>query len=56
MSTHNICFRGEIRKISAFFWKKKALYLLLCEAQLKMSYLHVSLDLNPVCPDKNPLL
>ena len=24
MSTHNICFRGEIRKISAFFrWKKR---------------------------------
>ena len=24
MSTHNICFRGEIRKISAFFRMKKA--------------------------------
>ena len=30
MSTHNICFRGEIRKISAFLDEKKAPYLLLC--------------------------
>ena len=30
MSTHNVCFRGEIRKISAFFDEKKAPYLLLC--------------------------
>ena len=30
MSTHNICFRGEVRKISAFFRMKKAPYLLLC--------------------------
>ena len=30
MSTHNICFRREIRKISAFFQMKKAPYLLLC--------------------------
>ena len=29
MSTHNICFGEEIRKISAFFQKKKASYLLL---------------------------
>ena len=28
---HNTCFRGEIRKISAFFRMKKAPYLLLCE-------------------------
>ena len=25
MSTHNICFHGEIRKISAFFRRKKRL-------------------------------
>ena len=25
MSTHNICFHGEIRKISAFFQMKKVL-------------------------------
>ena len=30
MSTHNICFHGEIKKISAFFRMKKAPYLLLC--------------------------
>ena len=24
MGTHNICFCGEIRKISAFFWLKKS--------------------------------
>ena len=30
MSTHNICFCGEIRKISAFFGLKKVPYLLLC--------------------------
>ena len=35
MSTHNICFRGEIRKISAFFGRKKVPYLLLC---LKIMY------------------
>ena len=29
MSTYNICFRGEIRKISAFFGWKKVPYLLL---------------------------
>ena len=29
MSTHNICFRSEIRKISAFLDEKKAPYLLL---------------------------
>ena len=23
MSTHNICFQGRIRKISALFWMKK---------------------------------
>ena len=31
MSTHIICFRGEIRKLSAFFDEKKAPYLLLCD-------------------------
>ena len=30
MSTHNICFCREIRKISAFFQMRKAPYLLLC--------------------------
>ena len=32
MSTHNICFRGEIRKISDTLWlKKKTSYLKLCK-------------------------
>ena len=40
MSPHNICFHGEIRKISAFFRrKKKTPYLLLCEMS------------NPICMD-----
>ena len=30
MSTHNVCFRREIRKISAFFKMKNVPYLLLC--------------------------
>ena len=30
MSTHNICFRREIRKISVIFCLKKAPYLDLC--------------------------
>ena len=30
MSTHNICFCLEIRKISAFFLMKNVPYLLLC--------------------------
>ena len=39
MSPHNICFHGEIRKISAFFQTKKTPYLLLCEMS------------NPICMD-----
>ena len=38
MSTHNICFRGEIRKISAFFrWKKR---LICCYGVLEKGSLH----------------
>ena len=29
MSTHNICFRGEIKRYQ-HFWMKKAPYMLLC--------------------------
>ena len=36
MSTHNICFREEIRKISAFFgWKKR---LICCYVKHTMAY------------------
>ena len=32
MSTHNICFHGEIRKMLKLFgWKKKGSYLMLYE-------------------------
>ena len=30
MSTHNICFHGEIRKISAFSDEKNALSVAMC--------------------------
>ena len=30
MSTHNICFNGEITKDISIFWMKKTPYLLLC--------------------------
>ena len=32
---HNICFCGEIRKISAFFERKKVPYLLLCNSAFR---------------------
>ena len=35
MSTHNMCFHAEIRKISVLFVRKKALYLVL-HVQLRL--------------------
>ena len=39
MRTHNICFRGEIRKISAFFRMKKVPCLLLCPYFIEVYFL-----------------
>ena len=59
MSTHNICFRGEIRKISAFFQMKKAPYLLLWVNKIGpdlrlhsvASDLFLNCLLRPCCPN-----
>ena len=38
MSTHNICFRQEIRKISAFFGCEKQMF------KLAIAFLHMQLN------------
>ena len=45
MSTHNICFRGEIRKISAFFGKKSALSVATINGNEKVSIVHYSMQM-----------
>ena len=41
MSTHNICFRGEVRKISVFFWLKKKKSILSGTMSSALSYVTV---------------
>ena len=38
MSTHNICFRGDISKILIPFWLKKVPYQELCISYNKVAY------------------
>ena len=55
MSTHNICFRREIRKISVLFGcKKKAPYLKLCSTFNTLVLLNpdMSCFANSVAPDQ----
>ena len=40
MSTHNICFHGEIRKISTLFGCEKVFYLELCIRFFKIQILY----------------
>ena len=49
MSTHNICFCGEIRKISAFFWWKKRLICCYGLIFLSISCLSMKMTLRNLC-------